>query len=123
AMRERRFTALGQYAASPTPNYPPLRNLHSTSIPTAANNYSGTNYAGFRNAEMDALITALLSELDPVKRQANWKRMQAIYTEELPGLPLYFNSEPYALPKWLSGLTPPTNGDTSTIHIELWRAN
>lgn len=123
AMRERRFTALGQYAASPTPDYPPLRNLHSASIPTSANNFSGTNYAGFRNAEMDALITDMLSELDPAKRKAGWKRMQAIYVEELPGLPLYFNSEPYALPKWLSGLTPPSNGDTSTIHIELWRAN
>jgi peptide/nickel transport system substrate-binding protein len=50
-----------------------------------------------------------------------WHRLQALYAEELPALPLFFRSNPYVLPKWLKGVTPTGHQYPSTLWIEQWR--
>ncbi|WP_460237354.1 peptide ABC transporter substrate-binding protein [Aurantivibrio plasticivorans] len=119
--RERKFGSMVMYAWMSSPENPPRPQLHSTEIPSEANNYSGQNYTGFRNSEMDELLAALEEELDFEKRTPLWKRMQDIYVEELPALPLYFRANPHIWPKWLKGIVPTGHQYPSTEAIEYWR--
>ena len=66
----------------------PRSTLHSEEIPTAENNWSGQNYTGFASPEMDELLEDIELELDRDKRAVLWHRLQKIYAEELPVLPL-----------------------------------
>lgn len=120
-LKERRYTGLGMYAWSSSPESPPVVTLRSDNVPTQANNFGGSNYPGFKNEEMDKLINATLAELDPAVRKGYWSRMQAIYTEEVPVLPLFFRADPFVIPKWLSGVKPTGNSAPSTLSIEYWR--
>ncbi|HEC14563.1 MAG TPA: peptide ABC transporter substrate-binding protein, partial [Rhodospirillales bacterium] len=120
-LTERRFTAMAMYAWISSPESVPRTTLHSAHIPSVNNNFSGQNYTGFRNGEMDALLEGIEVELDRTKRKALWRRLQDIYTEELPVIPLYFRANPYILPKWLKGLTPTGHQDPSTLWVEDWR--
>ena len=119
---QRRFPALGMYAWLSSPESIPRTTLHSGSIPTEANNWSGQNSPGFVNAEMDALIDEAEVELDPEVRKGYWRRMQQIYAEELPVLPLYYRATPYVVPTWLTGIEPTGHQVTTTLWIEHWRA-
>src|SRR3546814_15916899 len=89
------------------PEHIPRTTLHSEQIPSAENGWSGQNYTGFENAEMDALIEAINLEIDRTKRKAMWDRLQEIYAEEVPVIGLYWRSNPPILPKRLQGLRRP----------------
>jgi len=121
-LTRRKFSALAMFAWISAPESVPRTTLHSTMIPTKANNYSGQNFTGFRNAEMDRLIDRIEVELDRDKRKALWARLQRIYTEELPVIPLYFRAEAYIMPKWLKGIEPTGHQFPSTLWVENWRA-
>ncbi len=120
-LSERKFTAMGMFAWSSSPENVPRTVLHSDHIPTAENNWSGQNYTGFNNSAMDTLIEAAEVELNPDRRRELWRWIQAIYAEELPILPLYFRANAYVLPKWLDGVVP-TGHQYGTPHwVEYWR--
>ena len=118
----RKFPAMAMFAWISAPEAVPRTTLHSESIPTAENNWSGQNTTGFVNAEVDALIEAIEVELDEDERREMWRRLQHIYAEELPVLPLYFRANAYILPTWLTGLVPTGHQDPSTLWVEHWRA-
>ena len=120
-MRRRRFE-LAMYAWSSAPESVPRSTLHSSEIPTDANRFAGQNAPGFKNAEMDRLIDALEVELDPDKRKAMWAELQRLYATELPSLPLYFRTDTFVLPKWLSGVRPTGNQSPTTLWITDWKA-
>ena len=61
-------------------------------------------------------------ELDREKRRALWSRLQRIYAEELPVIPLYFRANPFVLPKWLKGVEPTGHQYPTTLWVEHWRA-
>lgn len=122
-LTERRFAAMAMYAWISSPESVPRTTLHSAHIPSEGNNFAGQNYTGFSNDEMDGLLERIEVELDRTKRKALWRRLQDIYTEELPVIPLYFRANPYILPIWLKGLTPTGHQDPSTLWIEDWRAS
>jgi len=119
---KRRFTGLALFAWSSSPESVPRTTLHSGMIPTAANNWSGQNYTGYSNPEMDSLLDRIEVELDPEKRRALWAGLQAVYARDLPVLPLYFRAEPYVFPKWLRGVRPTGHQYPTTLWIEEWRA-
>jgi peptide/nickel transport system substrate-binding protein len=121
-MTQRKFGALAMYAWISSPENVPRTTLHSKEIPTAENGWSGQNYPGFRNAEMDALIDKVEVELDREKRRAMWHRIQEIHATELPVLPLYFRADPFIIPKWLKGVEPTGHQYPSTLWVENWRA-
>ncbi|MCH7929326.1 MAG: peptide ABC transporter substrate-binding protein [Proteobacteria bacterium] len=118
----REFPAFAMYAWLSSPESVPRSTLHSGMIPTEENNWSGQNNPGFVNAEMDALIEKTEVELDREVRRGYWRRMQQIYAEELPVLPLYFRAEPYILPPWLTGVEPTGHQVTTTLWVERWGA-
>jgi peptide/nickel transport system substrate-binding protein len=121
-MTQRKFPAMGMYAWISSPENVPRTTLYSKEIPTADNNWSGQNYPGFRNAEMDALIDKIEVELGREKRRAMWRRIQEIYATELPVLPLYFRADPFIIPKWLKGVEPTGHQYPSSLWVENWRA-
>lgn len=121
-LNRRKISGMAMYAWYSSPENVPRTTLHSEEIPTAENGWRGQNYPAFRNAEMDATLEAMETELDAAKRQALAARMQQIYAEELPILPLYFRSEAYILPKWLKGIEPTGHQYVSTLWVENWYA-
>ena len=119
-MTERRYSGLGMYAWMSSPENVPRTTLHSEHIPTKANNFSGQNYTSFKNAEMDELLETIEIQLDKSKRKEMWKRLQHIYANELPVLPLYCRANAYILPKWLTGVEPTGHQYSTTLWVENW---
>ena len=120
-LSRRRFQGAALFAWVSAPESVPRSSLHSDEIPSAARNWSGQNYTGFRNAEMDALLEALPQELDREKRRLLWHRLQAIYAEELPSLPLWFRQDAHLWPAWLDGVRPTGHLNPSSLWVEQWR--
>jgi peptide/nickel transport system substrate-binding protein len=121
-LKRRVFNGLAMYAWSSNVTESPRRTLATDQIPTEANNYGGSNYIGFSNPEMDKLIDQTEQELDTEKQILIWGRMQQIYAEALPVIPLFYRAEPHVYPKWLKGYTPTGHGDMSPNWSENWRA-
>jgi peptide/nickel transport system substrate-binding protein len=119
---QRRFSAMAMFAWVSSPENVPRTTLRSDQVPSAENNWSGQNYTGYSNPEMDRLLDAIEVELDRDKRAALWARFQKLYAEDLPVLPLYWRAEPYILPKWLKGLRPTGHTAVTTLWIEEWRS-
>ncbi len=121
-MTKRKYPALGMYAWFSAPESVPRTTLHSDQITRPENNYAGQNYTGFSNAEVDKLLDDIEVELDRDKRKALWSRLQTLYAEELPVIPLFFRADPYIFPKWLKGVEPTGHQDISTLWVENWTA-
>ena len=119
-LKHRSFTGMEMYGWSSNVTESPLRTLDSQQIPTAANNYGGSNYPGFSDPKMDADIDAVAGELDPAKQKALWADMQQIYADQMPVLPLFFRAEPHITPTWLLGYQPTGQGDMSCYWAENW---
>jgi peptide/nickel transport system substrate-binding protein len=117
----RRDFTMALFAWTSAPENVPRTTLRSDEIPTAETGWRGQNYAGFKSADADRLIDAIEIELDRDRRAALWHRLQALYAEELPALPLYFRADAYVLPKWLKGVTPTGHQYPTTLWIEQWR--
>ena len=91
--RERTFQHMVMYAWGLSPTTHMRAIWHSKEIPTAANNFVGQNTPGYKNAEVDKLLEQAEEELDEAKRVALLKKVQEIWAEDLPSLPLYFRLE------------------------------
>ena len=118
---ERRYTGLAMYAWISSPESVPRTTLHSGHIPHAGNNFTGQNYTGFKNKEMDALLEIIETELDRTKRQNLWHTLQQIYATELPVIPLYFRANAFVIPKWLTGVVPTGHQYPTTHWVETWK--
>ncbi len=116
----RKFAGLAMYAWISSPEGVPRSTLHSKEIPSAENGWSGQNYMGYDNPEMDKLLGAIEVELDRGKRKALWSRLQHLYGDELPAIPLYFRADAHILPKWLKGVRPTGHQYPSTLWVEEW---
>ena len=119
-LKKQQFTGLAQLAWSSIPDEPPTNMLASSAIPTAENNFGGANYSQFNHPAMDKLIAEVQSELDPAKRKPLWAEMQKIYTDELPVLPLFFRTDVYVVPKWLTGVLKPGQLPAGPAAVEFW---
>ncbi len=120
-LNQRKHKALAMFAWISSPENVPRTTLHSEEIPTEANGWSGQNYTAYSNPEMDDLLDRIERELDFDRRKALWARLQQIYAEDLPVLPLYWRANTYVLPKWLEGVRPTGHQFTSTLWVEEWR--
>ncbi|OAN46748.1 peptide ABC transporter [Paramagnetospirillum marisnigri] len=118
---KRKFPHMAMFAWYSAPESVPRSTLHSDSIPTAGNSWSGQNYTGYANPAMDALLGAIETELDRTKRKALWRQLQVLYAEDLPALPLVFKADSFILPKALKGLVPTGHQDPSPYWVEAWR--
>ncbi|HSR71367.1 MAG TPA: peptide ABC transporter substrate-binding protein, partial [Kiloniellales bacterium] len=118
---KRKFTGLAMFAWLSAPESVPLTTLRSDQIPSEENGWSGQNYTGYQNDEMDRLIDRIERELDRDKRKALWDRLQVRYAEDLPAIPLYWRADAHILPRWLKGVRPTGHLRTTTHWVEEWR--
>ncbi len=61
----------------------------SDGIPNEGNNWTGGNYPGYRNAEMDRVCKAISRELDEEKRNRLLNDSARLFARDLPALPLF----------------------------------
>ncbi len=120
---QRKFRGLAMYAWLSAPRNIPRSTLHSEMIPSADNGWSGQNYPGYSNPELDKVLDEVETVCEPKANQALWDRLQTIYSSDLPVLPLYFRATPFILPKWLKGLRPTGHQYTTTLWVEEWYAD
>lgn len=73
----------------------------SGSIPAAANNFGGTNYGGWSNAENDKIIEQAVREIDHDKKVALYEQHFALFSAELPVLPIYSAPTPHFAKSYL----------------------
>jgi peptide/nickel transport system substrate-binding protein len=104
--RQRQFPHMVMYAWLMSPVTLPHSFWNSDQVPTQQNNWEGSNYPGWRNAENDKINNDVLQELDAAKRIALLKRQQEIWTDELPAVPLYFRLQLNTASKRLSNIRP-----------------
>jgi peptide/nickel transport system substrate-binding protein len=121
-LKHRSFMGLVMFGWSSGIESTPRQILSSGQIPTAANNWGGSDYTDFRDPTMDGDIEALERDLDVASRRGLWADMQRIYAEQLPVLPLFFGSEAHVWPLWLKGVVPTGHNQVSTLWAETWYA-
>jgi peptide/nickel transport system substrate-binding protein len=121
ALNRRQFTGLAMYAWVQQPEGVPRTILHSQEIPSAANGWSGQNYPGYKNPDMDKALDDAERELDLGKRRALFADIQRIHADDLPVLPLFFRVDPFVIPKPLKGVVPTGHLNSSTLWVEQWR--
>ncbi|MFD2179622.1 peptide ABC transporter substrate-binding protein [Veronia pacifica] len=114
---------LAMFAWGTAPEANPKAMVHSSNIPNEANGFSGYNWSGYNNPVMDKLTDQIENELDYEKRKALFAEVQKIYAEDLPVLPLFFQSDSYVMPKWLEGVKPTGNLTTATHWVENWTSS
>ena len=120
-LNRRNFGGLAMYAWVQQPEGVPRSTLHSDEIPSAKNGWSGQNYPGYRNAQMDKALDDAERELDVGKRRALFADIQRIHADDLPVLPLFFRVDPFVIPKPLKGVVPTGTLNSSTLWVEQWR--
>lgn len=88
-LKKRRFeTAIYAWVAGVDPDNTNL--WHSGKIPSAVNAYTGQNYPGWRNPEVDKLVELGVRTVDASARKDIYFRIQDLMRQEYPVVPLYF---------------------------------
>jgi len=85
---------LAEFAMGSTNTEPPCEWFTSAEVPTAANQWVGTNVSGYSNPNFDAACQAIHQSLpdEPAHAQA-FQQAQTIFSGDLPVLPLYWRLE------------------------------
>ncbi|MGV1822394.1 peptide ABC transporter substrate-binding protein [Agrobacterium tumefaciens] len=118
--RKRKFKALIMSSIDFSPSVSPRIALGSDAIPSAGNNGVGNNFSAYSNPEMDKAISDLESALDPDTAKQKWAKVQDIFAEDLPMLPLYFYPRAYVTVTDLKNFRQGTL-DPLQIWSEEWR--
>jgi peptide/nickel transport system substrate-binding protein len=117
----RRKFDLAFYSWVTSPESVPRTTLHSTEVPTAENGWSGQNFPGYRNPEMDKALDGAEGELEPAKRRPFFADILRLYAEDLPVLPMYFRVDSFVIPRQLKGVVPTGYQGSTSLWIETWR--
>jgi peptide/nickel transport system substrate-binding protein len=92
-----------------------MRAFCSWEVAQKANKWSGSNLARWRNDEYDRLWRAAETELDPVKRAAQFIRMNDLVVQNVVVIPVIIRHATFAVANWLRGF------DFSPFSGPLWR--
>ena len=103
---KRKFKHLAMYAWLLSPVQAGDGLWRGDMIPSKENNWQGQNMAGLRNDEITQLTIAGEKEIDVTKRIKIIKRVQEIYADQLPAIPLYFRVNTSVTSKRLKGWRP-----------------
>lgn len=118
--KKRNFGAMAMFAWVSSPENNPKSSLHSSQIPTDKNGWSGQNYVGYVNKEVDALIEKIETEFDPKKRADYAQAILKHYTNDVPAIPLYYRSDVAVTPIGLKGFMLPGHQFAETNEVENW---
>jgi ABC-type transport system substrate-binding protein len=94
-----------------------LETFHSTKVRTAEGGYRGGNRAGYRSAELDPLIDRYSSTIPIQPRLELARQITRHVTENLPQLPLYFDTWPGAAsPRLINARAASDGAQTWNVH-------
>jgi len=99
-----------------------LSNLRSTEARTAANNYSGGNYANYRNAELDTLIDTYLTTIPLQSRHEVEGEIVHHMTDQVVVLGLFYDTEATAMNKRLQNVAARNKNSTQAWNVQQWDA-
>lgn len=116
--RYRKFPHLSFYAWVMDPSSWGHTLWQSDMIPSKENSWSGQNYPAWRNDEVTTLLKGVPTVLDPEKRKQMLARVQDVYVEELPAIPMYFRPVVAVTRKELKNFKP-----TGTQTPAAWNAH
>jgi peptide/nickel transport system substrate-binding protein len=88
--RHRKFPHLSFYSWVSGPESWSQTIWHHNSIPSPKNNWQGQNYPGWRNQEASDLLDEIPRIIDEKERAKMLRRVQEIWFNDLPAIPVYF---------------------------------
>lgn len=118
--KKRQFDSMALFAWVSSPENSPKSTFHSKNIPTAKNGWSGQNYMGWNNPQVDKLTDELDAELKHEKRLDIVHQILKYYTDEVPVLPLYYRSDVAVIPKQMKGYRLTGHQFPETNDVEKW---
>ncbi|MGE0716619.1 MAG: peptide ABC transporter substrate-binding protein [Alphaproteobacteria bacterium] len=92
--------------------------LGSWAIPVKTG--TGANTMQYANAEVDALLRESVGLLDREKRKANYQKIQALFREDLPLLPIYQPNQTEGTKVNLHGYDPNVNYRSNCWNVHKW---
>lgn len=119
-MSKRKFSGMALFAWVSSPESSPRSTLSSKAIPSSKNGWSGQNFMGWVNAQVDKDLDALDLEFDAKKRVALSHSILKQYTNEVPVLPLYYRADISVVPKSMKGFKMSGHQYYETNEIENW---
>ena len=96
---------LAEYAIGVNSLEPQCSWFTTSQIPTAANNWVGTNISGYKNPTFDTACQQALQSLPEEPASTSHQEAQAIFASELPSIPLYLRLKVAATRPDFCGLT------------------
>jgi peptide/nickel transport system substrate-binding protein len=92
----------------------------SAQIGSAENRWNGSNRGGWSNAEFDRLADAWNTTLDPNARDVAAAQAMKILSDQIPGIPIYYNIYPLAVAAALKGPTAGPSSETVYWNLHEW---
>lgn len=117
-VRKRSFGQVALYANVLRFENVPRGLFHSSEIPTPENSYQGSNTSAWRNKMADALLEQLEASFDPKERIALASQLAAVFEDDLPILPLFFQTATQVVPIGL--INKPGYTYFSALEVEHW---
>jgi peptide/nickel transport system substrate-binding protein len=95
-----------------------LFNQTSAKIPSEDNRWQGGNRGGWSNADFDRLAQSFATTLERNERTRLLVETGKLYTEQLPAIPLFYRTIPWAFVSGLRGVraAPPEGNVSWNIH-------
>ena len=116
--RHRKFPHLSFYSWVSSPNDWSETLWGQNFIPSSKNSWQGQNYPGWRNAEASKLLSEIPSTMDFEQRRKMLQRVQEIWFEELPAIPMYFRPVEVVVRKDLKNYRP--TGNLTPVSWNAW---
>jgi peptide/nickel transport system substrate-binding protein len=117
----RRFE-LAEFFWSSTEGWQTCDLVVSSQIPTDENP-SGVNYPGYSNPEYDTACAAGMKSMDFAERRENYRQAQAIFSADLPSLPLFWRLNIAVTLPHVSGLILDPTAGSEFWNIEQTKIN
>lgn len=119
-MKKRLHDGLSMYAWTVLPERSMRPFLHSASIPTEKNGWSGRNVMGWTNKKADRAMDKIDSEFNPNARKKWALEILKAYTEDVPVLPLFYRTDVAVAPAGLKNFNLTGHIHLETNQIETW---
>lgn len=120
---KRKFEGLALFAWVSSPENSPRSTVSSKAIPNNANGWSGQNFHGWKNDQVDKDLDALDTEFNAKKRQDLVHNILKLYTAEVPVLPLFYRSDISVSPSNMKNYKMAGHQFYETNNIEDWNLN
>ena len=122
-MTKRKFGGLAMFAWVSSPENSPRSTFSTAAIPSQKNSWSGQNFMGWSNKNVDKDLDALDLEFNAAKRVTIVHDLLKYYTAEVPVLPLYYRSDISVTPKNLKNYKMAGHQFYETNNVEEWTLN